>query len=248
MPKTPAYLQIAADLRAQIVAGDIAPGSKLPSESALMRQHGVSRTVAKWAISVLKGEGLVEGRAGSGVYVREMRRLVRYAPNRSHRNSASTSPFASDAEQAGQQPSWEHASRHGTADERIAARLGIEPGAPIMRTDYRFMADGEPVQLSTSFEPLAVTAGTSVEWPEDGVAVGVVARMDHIGVHVDEQVERISDRAATPTEVEALCLPARSVQVQVIKRTYYADGVPVETADIVLPGSRYELVYRMPVE
>jgi GntR family transcriptional regulator len=55
------------DLRAQIVSGDLSPGAKLPSETKLMHQYDVSRTVAKWAISVLKGEGLVEGRAGSGV-------------------------------------------------------------------------------------------------------------------------------------------------------------------------------------
>ncbi|MGW0431822.1 GntR family transcriptional regulator [Micromonospora sp. NPDC003197] len=245
----PAYLKIAADLRAQIVAGDFATGAKLPSETNLMRQYAVSRTVAKWAISVLKGEGLVEGRAGSGVYVRESRRLVRYAPGREQRGRlGSTSPFARDADRAGQRPTWEHESRHDVADAQIAVRLGCDPGAPVMRTEYRFLANDEPVQLSTSYELLSLTAGTPVEWPEDGVAVGVVARMDSIDVRIDECVERVTTRLASPAEAESLSLPIRAATVLGIERTYYAAGLPVETADIVLPAGRYELVYRMPVD
>ncbi|RKR87348.1 GntR family transcriptional regulator [Micromonospora pisi] len=248
MPKTPAYLQLATILRTQILTGDLPPGAKLPSETQLMKQHDISRSVAKWAIAMLKSEGLVVGRAGSGVYVRDGRRLIRYAHGRDMRNTAgTTSPFARDAEQAERTPTWEHDSRHDVADESIARRLAIEPGAPVMRTAYRFLADGEPIQLSTSWEPLAITASTPVEWPEDGAAVGVVARMDLIDVRIDEFEERLTDRPALPNEVAALDLAPPSATVWVIERTYYAAGVPVETATIVLPRGRYELVYRVPV-
>ena len=98
MPDVPAYLRIAGDLRARIVAGDLAPGGKIPTETAIMGEYGVSRTVAKYAINVLKGEGLVEGRRGSGVYVREIRRLVRESHWRQLRSQPGpTSPFQRDA-------------------------------------------------------------------------------------------------------------------------------------------------------
>ncbi|MGC4814047.1 GntR family transcriptional regulator [Micromonospora sp. DT228] len=249
MAKTPAYLAIAAELRAEIQSGTLSAGAKLPSETTLMNQFGVSRTVAKWAIAVLKGEGLVEGRAGSGVYVRAARQLVRHAHGRDMRGGPGpTSPFARDAARAGQQATWEHDSRHDLADDLIAVRLGVEPGAPVMRTAYRFLSDGDPIQLSTSYEPLGVTGGTPVEWPEAGAAVGVVARMDAIGKHVDEFEERINSRPASDAEAEALGLPGRPADVYEISRTYYAAGVPVETADIVLPRGRYELVYRIRVD
>lgn len=255
MPANPAYLRIAADLRNRIVAGDLGPGAKLPSETSLMAEYGVSRTVAKWAISVLKGEGLVEGRRGSGVYVRSLRRMVREAHGRDLRASAGpTSPFARDAERAGRRGEWEHSSERTVAGERIGARLKVEPDAPVMCTAYRFLAGGEPIQLSTSWEPLAVTGGTPVEWPEGAgpdrpaAAVGVVARMDLIGVRIDEFVERVTARAATTPEAEALRLPARGALVLAIERVYLAAGAPVETADIVIPGDRYELVYRVPVD
>lgn len=249
MPEIPAYLRIASDLRARIASGDLAPGQKLPTESQLMRDHGVSRTVAKWAIAVLKGEGLVEGRRGSGVYVRHVHRMVREAHGRNMRSaSASSSPFARDAARAGYNARWEHHSERTTANTRIAARLEVEPDAPVMVTRYRYLADDKPIQLATSWEPLAITAGTPVEWPERGAAVGVVARMDSIGVRIDGFTERVTARAAAAEEIEELDLPLRGAYVLVIVRTYHAAGSPVETADIVIPGDRYELLYRVPVD
>jgi GntR family transcriptional regulator len=249
MPEEPAYLRIAADLRTKIVAGDLPPGAKIPTETALMEQYGVSRTVAKNAILVLKGDGLVEGRRGSGVYVTATRRLIRRSHSSSMRSQpGSTSPFARDAAGVGREAGWQHHSEHTTANLDVARRLAIDPGASVMATRYVFLADGEPIQTSMSWEPLALTGGTPVEWPEDGAAVGVVARFDLIGIRIDECEERIQDRPATPAEVDALRLPPRRAHVQSIERTYFAQGRPVETADITMPAGRYELVYRFPVD
>jgi DNA-binding GntR family transcriptional regulator len=249
VPDTPAYLRIAGDLRAAILSGALVPGARLPSETRLMTQYGVSRTVAKWALSVLKGEGIVEGRRGSGTFVRSVARLVRHAHGRDQRAAdGSTSPFARDAERAGRAGEWQHRSERADADADTARRLGIRPGDPVMSTRYVFLAGGEPIQLSYSREPLAVTRGTPVEWPEDGETVGVVARMDLIGVRIDEAVERVTARPAIALEAQELQLPARAPMVFVIERTYYAAGVAVETADITIPGDRYELVYRIPID
>lgn len=245
----PAYLRIAADLRQEIVTGQLAPGAKVPTETALMARYGVSRTVAKYAIQVLKTEGLVDGVRGSGVYVRSVRRIVRESHGRNLRTQGGpTSPFARDAAAAGRAGGWEHESEHAGADLDVARRLGIAPGDPVMRTRYRFLADDEPIQLSTSYEPLAITGGTPVEWPEDCGIAGVVARLDSIGVRIDEFEERVSDRSAAQHEIEALTLPSRGAHVQTIARTYFAAGVPVETADIVFPANRYEQVYRIRVD
>jgi DNA-binding GntR family transcriptional regulator len=249
VPEIPAYLRIAGDLRAAIASGELGPGDRLPTETRLMERYNVSRTVAKWAVGVLKGEGLVEGRRGSGVYVRAVRRIPRESRSRSARTATGpTSPFARDADRAGHEAGWEHDSAHADADPRVAVRLAVEPGAPVMRTRYRFFAGGEPIQLSTSWEPLSITGGTPVEWPENAAAIGVVARMDLIGVRIDEVVEKVTARPASATEIEALGLPLRGASVLVVERTYIAAGTPAETADIVFPGDRYELIYRMPVD
>src|SRR6202522_4265441 len=48
----------------------IRPGDKLPPESVIMAEHGVSRTVAREAITSLQAAGLIETRHGIGSFVR----------------------------------------------------------------------------------------------------------------------------------------------------------------------------------
>ena len=256
--ETPAYLKIASDYRVQIIDGSLPAGAKLPSETELMRSYSVSRIVAKMAINVLRNEGLVVSRKGKGSFVKEIRRIIRDSTNRySRTNSLSTSPFASDTSASGQRGDWEFASGEIAANEEVAHRLEIDLGAPVMCTKYRYFAAssptaeasarGEPIQLSTSWEPLELTAGSAVTRPEEGPIVGVVARMDSIGVHISHVLERVTARAALPPEVRALELSPQGSYILLIQRTHYAGERPVETCDIVFPGDRYELTYRIPV-
>ena len=64
--------QVADVLTAEIRAGRLAVGDKLPTEAALVEQFSVSRTVVREAVSRLKSLGLVDSRQGSGVYVKEL--------------------------------------------------------------------------------------------------------------------------------------------------------------------------------
>lgn len=244
----PVYLQIAGDYRAEILNGTLPAGAKLPSESELMRQYDVSRIVAKMAIGVLRNEGLIVSHQGKGSFVKEVRRIIRDSRGRYRRDKArNSSPFRRDATDSGQRGDWEYASEEQTASTEIAQRLRIEYGDPVMRTWYRFSANSEPVQLSTSWEPLALTRDTAVMLPEDGALVGVIARMDHIGQAVDSVVERVTARAAHPDEADSLGLPTQGSYVLLIERTHYVGDRPVETCDIVFPGDRYELTYEIPV-
>jgi DNA-binding transcriptional regulator YhcF (GntR family) len=61
--------QVAQQLTAQIHAGRLEAGEKLPTEARLVEQFQVSRTVLREAVSRLKSLGLVDSRQGSGVYV-----------------------------------------------------------------------------------------------------------------------------------------------------------------------------------
>ncbi|WP_371743928.1 FadR/GntR family transcriptional regulator [Mangrovicoccus sp. HB161399] len=61
--------RIITDLKDKIFSGQCVAGARLPSESALTQSYSVSRTVVREAIAVLRAEGLVEARKGSGVFV-----------------------------------------------------------------------------------------------------------------------------------------------------------------------------------
>lgn len=64
------YLRIVDDIRRSIALGDLPPGSKLPSNAELKRRYDVASQTAQNAVNALKGEGLVYGVAGRGVFVR----------------------------------------------------------------------------------------------------------------------------------------------------------------------------------
>jgi DNA-binding transcriptional regulator YhcF (GntR family) len=67
----PPYLQVASSLRAGILTRHFTPGEKLPSGTALAAHYGVARMTVQQAVRLLRDEGLVVSRSGSGVFVRE---------------------------------------------------------------------------------------------------------------------------------------------------------------------------------
>jgi GntR family transcriptional regulator, transcriptional repressor for pyruvate dehydrogenase complex len=56
-------------LKDRVLAGELVPGAKLPSEAELISAFGVSRTVVREAVSRLQAEGLVETFQGRGSFV-----------------------------------------------------------------------------------------------------------------------------------------------------------------------------------
>jgi len=242
----PAYQQIAADIRQRILDGDYRSGDKLPTESELMDEYGVSRIVIRNATEVLKNEGLVTKQQGSGTFVREQRPLRKRLSVDLYGKRPTSSPMRRATEGEGRRSEWEWQSRRTAATQAIAERLGIEAGDEVTKTTYRFFADEQPIMLSTSFEPHALTAGTPVENPEGGPITGVVPRMDSIGQHITHVTEDVNARAPRPHEAEQLDI-APGVPVITILRTYYVDDRPVETCDIVVAADRYTLSYTIPI-
>ena len=67
--ETPAYRWLYAALRADILAGRLRPGSRLPATRDLAGQYKLSRGTVLSAFEELKSEGYLHGSAGSGTYV-----------------------------------------------------------------------------------------------------------------------------------------------------------------------------------
>jgi hypothetical protein len=227
--RMPMYLEVAAALRGGIASGLYAPGDRLPSETQLMRRHHVSRAVAKTAVAMLKHDGLVDGRQGSGVFVRQTLRLVRKVGGigtpLSELGRLETECFGGGV--------LDHDTyRHQVveAEGSVAQRLAITPGLPVTQISARYLrADGRPLQLVTSWQ--------LGEAPGNGEPD--VWRPDH-------HEERVSWRAAGSQEIDSLGLRWQG-SVQAITRTFSRQGVPLITADIVIPSDVCELVYQVAV-
>ena len=68
-PQLPKYQAIHAELRRQILAGELAPGSQLPPQPELAAAFGVTLMTLRQAVSALEVEGLVWAARGKGTFV-----------------------------------------------------------------------------------------------------------------------------------------------------------------------------------
>lgn len=236
------YRRVAAAFLERIEDGIWPPGHRMPSRPELCQEFGVGENVIRRAQELLIRQGLLEGRVGAGTYVRTPHQ--RHVLHRSPNSGPGVAP-------AGFHGSWEvDSDAHVPAPPAIAARLAIGEGEPCVRTTYEALsADRRPAMLCTSWEPMAVTAGTPVLLPESGPLAGrgVTARMAHIGVTVSRIIE-------TPRPVrldrDQAHLLGTSIGVLAtrIERTHYdVGGRPVETADVLAPADRWDIIYDLPL-
>ena len=67
----PPYQQVANAVRAAILTRKFQPGEKLPSQGELAAHYRVARMTVQQSLRILRDEGLIVSRQGSGVFVRE---------------------------------------------------------------------------------------------------------------------------------------------------------------------------------
>ena len=144
----PLYDELARILRERILTGSYPPGSKIPSESELMENTGLSRSTVRHALDVRVDEGLLIKRRGQGAFVTDFPAIDAPRP-------AFTS-FTAEMEKRG------HAVTTRTVDagpaaapHGVAAFLETDGAAEltwIMRLRY---VDGEPVCLESTYLPAA---------------------------------------------------------------------------------------------
>lgn len=126
--------QLASTLEAEIRAGRLEVGAKLPTEAALVQQFQVSRTVVREAISRLKSIGLVDARQGSGVYVQ----------------SPGIEPLSFDREQS--------ASREAVI-QIVEVRRALEAEVAELAAERRSEADVQAIRAALQALADAVAAG-----------------------------------------------------------------------------------------
>jgi GntR family transcriptional regulator, transcriptional repressor for pyruvate dehydrogenase complex len=76
-------------LAAQIEAGELAPGQRLPTEQEIVVATGVSRTVVREALASLRAKGLITTRQGLGAFVAERPPPKAFAVDADEMNSIS---------------------------------------------------------------------------------------------------------------------------------------------------------------
>lgn len=152
------YQRVAADLRREIVDGQIGPGGKLPTEPELTKRFGVSRNTVRQATRLLIEEGLIKsvrGRLG-GMVVRKRMALTFHASDGQHPErprSESRAVWFAEVRQMGLTPAQDFECRNVTLPDDVALRLGEPEGtAGVLRRRVRY-ANGDPLSIQDSYYP-----------------------------------------------------------------------------------------------
>jgi DNA-binding GntR family transcriptional regulator len=139
--------QVEILLRGRIRDGTYAPGSRMPSESELSEEFGVSRATLRTVLAKLAVNGLILRKQGDGTYVNikvreinvhqgilwEFARIIE-----SNRYKPTIKPLAIEKKKA--------------TDEQAIA-LAIEPGEELLSLTRLFYADARPVILARNIIP-----------------------------------------------------------------------------------------------
>ncbi|HYG60775.1 MAG TPA: GntR family transcriptional regulator, partial [Symbiobacteriaceae bacterium] len=142
----PHYVRIRADLMKAIETGALSPGDRAPSERELTQQYAVSRMTARHALSTLEAEGYLTRVPGSGTFVSQ--------PKFEQKLNAVTS-FTEEVQLHGMVPDTRLlATAIIEADHRIAEKMQLPPGTPIVQFQRLRMANATPMALETANLPL----------------------------------------------------------------------------------------------
>ncbi|WP_411083222.1 GntR family transcriptional regulator [Streptomyces sp. cmx-18-6] len=242
--REPKYQRIANALKAEIQSGAWGAGSRLPGENDLMAQYGVARMTVRQALSVLQSEGLTEARKGVGVFVRAFQPLRRRGIQRLASEQWGSGRSVWEADLEGRDLVVDQLEvREGAAPEGVARVLGLGGEGRAWIRSRRFVLDGKPVLLSTSYLPTSLVGGSAITQPDTGPG-GVYARLAELGRRPVRFREEIRSRMPLPEEASKLSLPA-GTPVILVCRTAFAeeDRRPVEVNEMVLDAAAYVLEY-----
>lgn len=145
-----AYEQVVDQLRELIASGRLSPGERLPTETALAREFGVSRATIREALRVLSTQNLVQTTKGAdgGSYVTlpTVDHISEFVRAHVH--------LLSDAEDV-------------TLEELLEARELVEVPAARLAARRRSEADLERLRASVPAEPLRFPANEQFAWNKE---------------------------------------------------------------------------------
>lgn len=125
--------RVAAILRDDIAYGRLRPGDRLPSTRQLVHAHGVAMATASRAVAMLRDEGLVVTRPGSGTTVRPLpTRPATARPSRGNARAEVVERAVAIADREG---------LHAVTMRRLAGELGMAP-----MSLYRHVAGREDLE------------------------------------------------------------------------------------------------------
>ncbi len=221
------YQQIADELRRRVRSAP--SGSLLPSEAELSAEFTASRVTVRRALDLLREEGLIAARRGSGWYVAG-------EPVRQQLGQLGTIEAQLEA---GGLRAARRVLEFGftTAPARVRDVLGVEQ---VLRVKRLNLADGEPFAVVTVWCPGELGAALSRR------DVEAHPFYELLGVQLRGAVQTIAADSAGAADAELLGVPDGAPVLRCQRVTTDTSGQPVLMSEHLFPAHRTEFVVELP--
>ncbi|MER5550172.1 GntR family transcriptional regulator [Streptomyces sp. NPDC002793] len=236
--------RIAADLREQIMSGDLVPGASLPSTAQLKERFDAANATVQKALQLLKQERLVVGRPGASVTVRDHRQRT-MRPASYMAPAAEGEPYRWLTEAAGSGARTystlvDVGESEPPAD--VAEALNLRSGDTAILRRQVLSIDDEPAELVASYYPLDIAEKTALT-ERRRIPGGTPTLLAALGYPPRLGVDRVSARVATQEQYGLLRLPGDLPVLRTLRVVFSDHDRPVEATVMVKAGHLYEVQY-----
>jgi GntR family transcriptional regulator len=246
MAQQPLYQQIADDLREQIESGALPPGSQLPTEDELRRRYSASRNTVRDAITRLKGQGLIQTRAGQGTFVPDKIdpyvTVLTAGPQsaRLGETVAQLSNVSATERVTSRAPRVEVV----TPPVEITARLRVPPGTQLLSRHQERLIDNNPWSLQTSFYPMEfVQRGAARLFSAEDISEGAVAYLKAtLGLRQIGYRDWITARNPNSYEETFFRMPHDGTVFELFRTAFDQDKTPMRVTVTVLPAHQNQFI------
>jgi GntR family transcriptional regulator len=213
--------QVKSHLKERIIGGDF-EGGRIPSETELATDLGVSRTTIRDALSRLEHEGTIYRKQGAGTFVNEAGLQIKS-------RLEEIWSYEDVLRDHGYRPSV-RISHLGNepASEQLARDLRIEPGESVIVIDKLFLEDDAPVVLTTNRIPETLV---SVPITEAGARKPLPELLqDHCDRSLSYYLSEIVPVSLGNHQADRLAVPRRTPAVSFEEIGYDQENQPVVKA------------------
>lgn len=229
----PLYVQLRTVLKDMIDSKKLSVNDKLPSERELVGLYGVSRITVRQAVKDLENLGLLQTRAGKGIYVTEPKATYEIEVARS---------FTETAESNSRKPGMRLlSSAIIQADAGITRPLALPAGSNVVFLERLRFLDNMPVAVQRDWFSEALAPGIlNIDW-SDGNRSLYAEFNNRYGVVPTRGQSTVSARLATEMEAQLLQLELPAAVLTLDQISYDNEYRPVNVSAMAYHPIHYPL-------
>jgi len=235
----PLYMQVVRQLRAQIAAGDLHDGDRLPSQREMMARWHISMQTASKVIGAMKTEGLAVPSVGRDTIVAPgaAARIAAAAQGTAHSPADPTSSPATTVISA--------IAGKAVAPGPVAEILGIPSGRRALRRTETRSNDGQATSITVTWYPPAIADKAPRLADSKPLPASTLAYIaEATGTRVRRADEEHEAAPADDHTAGTLGITPGSPVLVIRTRHYAADGTLIEYAETTaLAGRPYSRTY-----